>query len=73
MQSVELHHAYMFTCEHCGTDQFIRGIIPEMSEQEKIELRLDFGLQPWEEGEFTVKPETVTCGTCNHSFIVEDE
>jgi hypothetical protein len=52
---------YVFDCDHCGRENIVRPIRPEMDPEEEQQARDAFGLQPWEEGEFITMPDTATC------------
>lgn len=64
MNTVELRPAYAWDCEKCGRENFARGIVVELSEEEMAEMRDDHGVQPWEEGNWMMMPTTVTCVQC---------
>ena len=80
-QSVQLHIAFTWTCDHCGKDNFERSVVfrPEMmasckpdneTKQEMERLR-EAGIDS--SGEWVTKPERVTCGHCGGQFEVSDE
>ena len=68
MDKVELHPAYQWDCPECGKENFARGVVPEMSEDDLAEMRDDFGVQPWELGQFMLMPEVVQCKHCEFGF-----
>ena len=68
---VELRTAYAWDCPDCGRELFVRAIVPEMGEEELQELKDDFGIQPWEEGEFHLMPQEVKCPHCDKKFKVK--
>lgn len=70
MRSVELRPAFEWTCEECGHDQFERGLVPEMSEEEADELRWDKGVDVDEEGHWMMAPTHVECSECGAEFDV---
>jgi ribosomal protein S27AE len=39
-----------------------------MSDEELQTIREDYGVQPWEEGDFVMMPERVKCPHCGASF-----
>ena len=61
---VELRPAFSWDCPKCGTENFARGIVPEMAPEELSELRDEHGVQPWEAGDFVMAPESVECKHC---------
>jgi hypothetical protein len=65
---VELRPAYVWDCPACGREVFQRGIVPEMAPEESEELRDEFGIQPYEEGDWVLMPEEVTCIHCKRTF-----
>lgn len=73
LEAVELHNAYFWDCPSCGQENFGRLIRPEFSEDELAEMREDWGVQPWESGEFLLRPKSVECSRCGEGFVVEDE
>lgn len=71
---VELRLAYEWTCDECGRDQFLRATrldLSQLSSDELAELRDVHGVESWETGEWSMRPESVTCQFCGHSFDVE--
>lgn len=62
--TVELRPAYVWDCPECGREVFSRGLVPEMDAEEAVEIRGEMGLQPWEEGNFVMMPESVQCPHC---------
>ena len=65
---VILRPAYVWDCPDCDRENFARGVVPEMSEDALARLRLEHGIQPWEEGDFVMMPKTVTCTECGAVF-----
>lgn len=73
MDTVELHTAFMWDCNECGTENFERAIRPELSEEEIQEMREDFDLQEGEEGFFLMAPKEVVCSTCGTKYQTEEQ
>lgn len=67
-QKVELHPAYRFDCPECGREVFVRGIVPEMSDEDEAELREDYDIEDGDNGRWELIPEAVTCGHCLEEF-----
>lgn len=65
---VELHLAYMWDCNSCGCENFVRAMVPSLSDEEIEELRDEHGVQPWETGKFTTAPSSVKCSHCGAEF-----
>jgi rubredoxin len=65
-EEVELLPAYMWDCPECGGENFERGIVPEMSEEDKAELREEHGVV--EDGHWMLMPSKVTCRHCEATF-----
>jgi len=68
MNRIELHPAHAWDCDECGAENFVRCVVPEMSDEELAELRDDHGVQPWEAGHFMQVPDEVTCAKCGATF-----
>lgn len=68
MATVTLNPAYMWDCDECGTENFCRGIIAEMSEEDLAELREEHGIEEHETGDWMTMPETVVCKVCSAEF-----
>ena len=74
MVKIELHPAYAWDCDACGRENFVRGLVAEMSEEELAEARERFGLESWEMGGFLRVPVVVVCQFCGADFeTVPDE
>jgi hypothetical protein len=65
---VELRPAYVWDCEECGRENFHRGLVPELSAEERYELLESHGLDAWEAGAFVAMPERVICSYCGSTF-----
>lgn len=69
---VELIPAFLWFCNECGTENYSRCLVPEMSEAEMDELREEHGVEAWEAGMFCCKPARVICSFCNGEFQTVD-
>jgi hypothetical protein len=77
---VEMRHAYQWTCESCGCDQFETAMVAEFNEEDRLEtakrcgLIEEFATEVPEElqGDFVTHPERVTCNNCGASFETKD-
>lgn len=65
---VTMRPAYAWDCEECGRENFERGLLRDLSEDDLCELREEHGIQPWEAGDFVVMPESVKCPHCGAVF-----
>lgn len=74
---VEMRPAFVFTCEACGRDNFMAGIVPEMSQEDMSELREDYGIDEHQVGTFLMMPRKVQCQQCGVTYkthhMSEDE
>lgn len=71
---VELRPAYEWTCDECGRDSFVGGVIVEVDEQMRSDL-VESGLDDppmLKTGHWQTQPEEVTCSHCGESFGTED-
>lgn len=69
---VELRTAYTFDCPECGSENFVRAVVAELSQEEKQELAEDFGVEGIVTGDLVAIPTKVTCQHCNRSFATVD-
>lgn len=65
---VELLPAYMFDCPDCGRENFARGLVPSLSEEEIEEMRAEMGLSEFDAGHFMQMPTEVSCKHCWSKF-----
>lgn len=65
---IELHPAYVWNCDSCGRENFERGLVPEFSMEELEEIKEEYGIDPYEEGNFIVMPDLVQCKFCKEKF-----
>jgi hypothetical protein len=65
---VELQPAYRWTCPHCHAQHFESSCRVEFTPDEALEMRLQHGVDPLEEGEFLTSPPSVTCSHCEREF-----
>lgn len=68
LKDIELHMAYMFDCDNCGKENFVRGISPDFTQSEADAIKEKHGIDTCNQGAFVVIPNTVTCKHCNTSF-----
>lgn len=68
LTKIELRPAYLWTCEECGRDNFCRGIVAELSEEEIALLREEHGIEDHETGDWMRGPDRVTCLWCGATF-----
>jgi hypothetical protein len=64
MDKVELHQAFFWDCPECGLEMFERGVVCENIE----EMRGEYGIEPWVEGDFVLMPQEVECKNCHCIF-----
>lgn len=65
---VELKPGYFWDCEDCGTENFERGGVPDLCEQDLLFLREKEGIDPDDVGHFTMVPTNVKCRKCGLAF-----
>lgn len=72
-QAVELHPAFLWTCDACGQDNFVRSI---NLEPEQVALMVDPDLLEQVmgvEGGWSIAPDHVVCNHCGGRFAVAEE
>lgn len=72
-RNIELHPAFVFDCDSCGRENFVRSVVREFDEETVAEMREDHGIQPWEVGDFQMAPESVTCKYCGCKYEVNHD
>lgn len=76
MDTVELHQAFMWDCEHCGIENFARAIRATLSDEEIANIREKFGIEEESEDEkvlFLLAPEKVTCSGCQTEYLTQEQ
>lgn len=80
MTTVELHAAFVWTCDDCGRDNFTRGVTvaPESIDPGDLPDARNADAEAigeWLEsgggGDFLMAPDAVTCGHCGSRFATE--
>jgi len=71
MTTVEMHPAYQWDCPDCGRENFERGLVPEMSDEDAQEILEEMGIEPGDEGCIMVMPPDVQCRHCGGTFETE--
>lgn len=56
--------AYVWDCPECGHEIFERTVIVDLPEEELAAMREEFGIEPWDTGNFQAMPSEVTCPHC---------
>lgn len=64
----EMHPAYVWDCDHCGTENFVRSVVYEPSIEERTELATAHGVSPDEIGDWVSHPDEVTCSRCGTTY-----
>jgi len=77
---IQLQQAFAWTCPWCSTKNYLDGVTPALSPDEREEAIKKFAdLEPWQELpgdhgiELVAAPESVRCINCERSFQVEGE
>lgn len=71
-ERVELRPAFVWDCPECGREHFARAVVPEMSPEREAEMRNEYGIESWVEGDFLLAPDRVTCPHCEIEFETKD-
>ena len=70
-QKVEMRPAWEWTCENCGRNNFETCLIREMTREDYINMKIDFGLKDIPEGacpDIVGFYEEVKCPHCGEEF-----
>lgn len=71
MKTIELCPAYVFDCDDCGSENFVRGLIPSLTEEVIKELQEEFDVPPEDMGVWMCMPTQVKCSKCGAEFSTE--
>lgn len=66
MKEVELFPAFMWDCDNCGRENFVRATIPQLSEEERAELKYEYDIDM--DGFIMESPKRVICKFCETKF-----
>ncbi len=72
---VEIHPAFVWTCEECGSENFERAVVHEVSPEEHWELRELYPDQDPDDlgtGTWLTYPGDVACRHCGAQFDAVD-
>ena len=69
----EMHHAYVWDCDNCGRENFVRAIAFEGSPDDLEEMREEHGVETWDAGEFETYPDGVKCKHCGTEYATIPE
>lgn len=78
---VEMHHAWEWTCDDCGRNNFVSAIVAEFSEDDRLETARRLGVVdefcteiPEDlTGDFMTFPTEVKCDHCGSEFESEHD
>lgn len=70
MTKAELHHAFVFDCELCGRESFVRAAAVESPDVADM-LDAACGMEPGTHADWYTTPRTVRCGHCMAEFDVD--
>ena len=68
---IELHPAFVWDCEDCGTENFVRAV-SDFAEDVQEKLREEYGVEDYETGSWCMAPSSVTCKYCGSVFYALD-
>jgi hypothetical protein len=73
MTTVELHMAFLWTCDDCGRDNFVRGVTvaPEAIDPDELPGDVAEWLDAGGDGGWMSAPDRVTCEHCRATFDTE--
>lgn len=69
MESIELRPAFAYDCEYCGKENFVNGIVLDLSKEESEELKEEYGIEEYEQGNWMSMPKNVICKYCKTNFL----
>lgn len=79
LPEIELHQAWTWDCDNCGTGNYCRAVTAELTPEEKEEmLREEYGIQPYDavpealNVEMITCPVQVTCSSCGAEFKTKE-
>lgn len=70
MKSIELHPAYRWDCDDCGRENFVRGFIASLPDDEMSQMKEACGIPEEDHCEWIARPTRVTCIHCKATFSV---
>lgn len=73
--------AYVWDCDHCGSENFERAIVAEMCDEDREEMFRQFNQMDqwealpecWRDFQLVTRPDAVTCCKCGTEFDTEDD
>ena len=73
MEQAYLHPAYVWDCDACGQENFVRAVRVEMTEEDEVAMKEEYGVEPFEEGCFLGTPDEVRCVGCGTEYECSDD
>jgi hypothetical protein len=73
MTQVELHPAFVWDCDECGSQNFERAVIPPFQDEEEERMAREICDIAPDEGFPVMAPGHVTCRVCGHEFETDVE
>lgn len=68
MNDAILFPAYHWECQECGCDNFEKGYIPELDDDQLQELKEEMGMEDSTADYIVGMPEEVTCQFCDKTY-----
>jgi predicted nucleic acid-binding Zn ribbon protein len=68
----ELHPAFVWDCDDCGRENFVRAIVGEFDDDIMQQMRDEHGITDYEMGDWHSMPISVECSHCGTIFEVDD-
>lgn len=69
MKTAILRTIYVYDCDECGTENLVRPIRCEMTDEDREEMAIN-GMPL--EGEWVMMPDKTTCKECKTTFLTMD-
>ena len=73
MNTAFLHPAFVWDCDECGQENFVRAVRIEKTKKELEEMKEAFGIRNDDEGEFLGMPTEVECQRCGKEYVCDDD
>jgi hypothetical protein len=65
---IDLHQAWVWDCNGCGTENFARSVVMGMTDEERDRMYSEHGVSKDEIGFWYTSPERVECFECGAQY-----
>ncbi len=69
--AIELHLAFVFDCNECGRENFVRAVTCDFDDNTVAEMKEEYGIEAYDLGDWQMQPTSVKCQFCKAEYSTD--